>query len=142
MKMPPSSPSVALALLALGLLGTLWACWLPGAPATLFADETQVPPALRAPCALAQHKCSRCHSIDRVLVAQVTRPRQWETYVSRMRRMSSSGISETDGDQIVRCLVYRSFGVDQWPKSREEEPRDRIWTTPSTPTSVTVPALP
>jgi hypothetical protein len=134
MKMLGSSPSAALAVLVLGVIGTLWACWAPGGAPAVYPDDAPAPPALREPCALTQRKCSQCHSIDRLQIAQVTRPRHWETYVNRMRRMSSSGISETDGHQIVRCLVYRSFGVDEWPSSAQEEHREPIWTTPSTPT--------
>jgi hypothetical protein len=63
-------------------------------------------------CDLTASRCIRCHSIDRVLVTRPERIGQWEHYVERMRRMRGSGISRTDQQVIVRCLVYRSFGTE------------------------------
>jgi hypothetical protein len=65
---------------------------------------------IHAACGLAERRCSRCHTVDRVLFARVESPRHWELYVARMRRQPGSGISEEDARQIVRCLVTRSFG--------------------------------
>ena len=59
---------------------------------------------------MTERKCTRCHSLDRILVAQVTHPQQWSTTVDQMRRMPASGISGDDGRVIARCLVYRAFG--------------------------------
>ena len=61
-------------------------------------------------CDLTARRCTLCHDIDRVVWAQVTEPAQWERYIDRMRRMRGSGISVSDGDTILRCLVFRSFG--------------------------------
>jgi hypothetical protein len=79
----------------------------------LLPGDHPAPPEIREACTVTAKKCTRCHSIDRVLVAQVTSPNQWEAYVGRMRRMSSSGISAADAPQIVQCLVYRSFGPEE-----------------------------
>ena len=46
-----------------------------------------------------------------MLVIHPTEPVQWQQTISRMRRMRGSGISQPDGDAILRCLVYRSFGA-------------------------------
>ncbi len=89
----------------------LSSCWLPRASVSdLVTDGPPTPAAILDACAVTVMKCTRCHTVDRIRVAQVNNPRQWEVYVSRMRRMSASGITEADGPQIVQCLVYRSFG--------------------------------
>lgn len=102
----------------LPLLACIVSC-LPGSSlGRLLPGDEPAPAEIREACTVTAKKCTRCHSIDRVLVAQVTSPHQWEAYVGRMRRMSSSGISAADAPQIVQCLVYRSF--------EQEEPREAI----------------
>lgn len=117
-------------------LVTLSSCWLPSASVSdLVTDGPPTPLEIRDACAVTAMKCSRCHTIDRIRVAQVTSPRQWEIYVGRMRRMSASGITERDGPQIVQCLVYRSFGppgleaLVQPARMPQEEQRDPISTS-------------
>jgi hypothetical protein len=66
--------------------------------------------AVRSSCELAETRCSRCHTLDRVVLHEPASPRGWQDEVARMRRIAGSTISRTDGDSIVRCLVYRSFG--------------------------------
>jgi hypothetical protein len=65
---------------------------------------------MRASCALAENRCSRCHTLDRIVLHEAASPRHWQEQVARMRRIAGSTISRHDGDSIVRCLVYRSFG--------------------------------
>jgi hypothetical protein len=97
----------------LSLLVFVVAC-LPGPSlGKLLPGDEPAPAEIREACTVTAKKCTRCHSIDRVLVAQVTSPHQWEAYVGRMRRMTSSGISAADAPQIVQCLVYRSFGQEE-----------------------------
>ncbi len=67
---------------------------------------------VRAGCELAATKCTRCHTIERLLRARVPSPRTWQRYVARMRLMPGAGIGASDEPAIVRCLVYRSFGDD------------------------------
>ena len=67
-------------------------------------------PTITDACELTARRCTACHDIDRVLDATPSHPDWWEIYVERMRRMRGSGISASDGDVILRCLVYRSFG--------------------------------
>jgi hypothetical protein len=61
-------------------------------------------------CRLTARRCSRCHDIERVLYVRVRDPGHWSRYVDRMRRMPGSGISVEEGEIILRCVVYRSFG--------------------------------
>lgn len=104
---------VAIAVLTTSLIASLWACWLPRpAPPSLLDDRDAAPPEIRAACDLAQLKCTRCHTTDRIRMTHVTSPSQWHAYVTRMRRQPGSGIDARDGDAIVRCLVYRTFGGD------------------------------
>jgi len=76
----------------------------------LVLDDPGVSPTVRAGCALAEERCSRCHTLERVVLAPIGSPAQWQEQVARMRRMAGSAISPRDGDAIVHCLVYRSFG--------------------------------
>jgi hypothetical protein len=68
------------------------------------------PVGIESDCALAQTRCSRCHSIDRVSEARVASPSHWQAYVHRMRLQPQSGILPIEEPLILRCLVYRSFG--------------------------------
>ena len=65
---------------------------------------------LQRACQLADRRCSRCHPIERVLVAGVREPADWENYVHRMRLTPGSGITAREEPAIVRCLVQHSFG--------------------------------
>lgn len=67
--------------------------------------------AIEESCRLTAVRCTACHDIDRVLAVRPAEPLQWEQTIARMRRMRGSGISRPDGDAILRCLVYRSFGA-------------------------------
>lgn len=58
-------------------------------------------------CRLVSQRCSRCHTLDRVLQARVDAP-QWPDYIHRMRLMPGSGIPPSEEEILVRCLVYRS----------------------------------
>ena len=68
--------------------------------------------AIEQACELTARRCTTCHDLDRVLAFRPADPVTWELYVGRMRRMRGSGISHREGDTILRCLVYRSFGAD------------------------------
>jgi hypothetical protein len=100
------APLVFLAALACG-------CGEAARPSGLVLTEGRTPPPdVAAACDLAARRCSRCHPIERLLLAQVSRPAHWVRYVERMRRQPESGISEAEGQTITRCLVFRSFGAD------------------------------
>jgi hypothetical protein len=95
----------------LSLVVALLACGCGGAaPGSLTDELVAPPPDISAACDLAGHRCSRCHPIERLTLAQVSRPEHWARYVERMRRQPESGISEAEGQTITRCLVFRSFG--------------------------------
>ncbi len=67
----------------------------------------EAPLAIRDDCVLAEEKCTRCHTIGRVLLAQARTRAEWEPFVRRMRLMASSGITEHDADAVLRCLEFR-----------------------------------
>ncbi|MBK9033569.1 MAG: hypothetical protein IPL61_20285 [Myxococcales bacterium] len=69
------------------------------------------PADVRTACHLADERCTRCHSLDRVLALDPDGPADWVRYVRRMRLTPGSAISAIDERAIVACLQYRSFGV-------------------------------
>ena len=73
------------------------------------------PETIDGACALAAARCTRCHTIDRVLLARVESREHWRYYVDRMRRQPQSGISLDEGETITRCLIYRSFDAEHTP---------------------------
>ena len=66
---------------------------------------------IRTSCALAESRCTRCHTIDRVLAARVESPTHWQAYVHRMRLQPQSGILPDEETPIAQCLVFRTFGA-------------------------------
>jgi hypothetical protein len=68
------------------------------------------PQEIRDACELAAHRCSQCHSADRIVEVRAGDPAVWQLYVRKMRQKPGSDIGETEQPIIVRCLVYRSFG--------------------------------
>ena len=62
---------------------------------------------VRQACALTEIKCTRCHTLGRILAADATTREQWEPIVLRMHRMASSGITSHDTDAILTCLSSR-----------------------------------
>jgi hypothetical protein len=75
------------------------------APRSLLSSAT-APPDIQKACALANVKCAQCHPIERVLVARGIGERRWQIYVEQMRLKPSSGISQSEGDIIFRCLQF------------------------------------
>lgn len=90
--------------LACCALFVLVACVGKAAPSTRIDRSTE---SVQAACQLVSRRCSRCHSLDRVLQAHVDAP-QWPDYVHRMRLMPGSGIPPAEEEILVHCLVYRS----------------------------------
>jgi hypothetical protein len=89
---------------------TLSACFLFRRDRRLEAPDN-APVDVQQGCALAEKRCTRCHTIDRVLGAHIDSPALWKEYVHRMRLQPQSGISSDEERGIARCLVYRSFGA-------------------------------
>jgi hypothetical protein len=83
----------------------------------LFAHDTRLglpddaPVDVRLGCALAETRCTRCHTADRIINARVDKPDHWHAYIHRMRLQPQSGILPDEERPIARCLVYRTFGV-------------------------------
>jgi hypothetical protein len=79
-------------------------------PVVLVPSAT-APAEVRAACELTVHRCSRCHTLDRVIHAPASAPDYWRVYVRRMRLTPGSGIRPDEEPPILRCLLYRSFGA-------------------------------
>lgn len=105
--MLPFTVALALALVT----GTAVACQPSSSRPRLVLDDPGAPADLHRACALAEERCSRCHTLERVAHAEIASPAHWQDEVARMRRFAGSAISRRDGDVIARCLVYRSFGA-------------------------------
>jgi hypothetical protein len=88
------------------------ACGSNPPPGSVLEAGRQPSPEIAEACDLAARRCSRCHPIERLLLARVTSPAHWAYYVERMRHQPESGISEGEGKIIVRCLVFHSFGEE------------------------------
>ncbi|HUS30932.1 MAG TPA: hypothetical protein VMZ53_20620 [Kofleriaceae bacterium] len=74
---------------------------------TSLVASPETSPDVRRACAVTEQKCTRCHTLGRVLAADATTRDQWEPIVLRMRRMASSGISSNDADVVLHCLASR-----------------------------------
>lgn len=101
--------ALAVALALTVVTGT--GCQPSGAQPRLVLDDPGAPADLQRACALAEDRCSRCHTLERVAHAEIASPAHWQDQIARMRRLAGSAISRRDGDDISRCLVYRSFGA-------------------------------
>jgi hypothetical protein len=93
----------------LAIVASLSACFLFEHDTRLTAPEPS-PVEVRLGCALAESRCTRCHTADRIINARVDSPSHWRDYVHRMRLQPQSGILPDEEAPILRCLVYRSFG--------------------------------
>lgn len=69
-----------------------------------------MPPEIVESCELARTRCSRCHSIERVIHAPVTTPVEWRSYVHRMRLMPGSAILAEEEPRVAACFIYRATG--------------------------------
>jgi hypothetical protein len=74
---------------------------------SLIGGPPTVSPELEAACRLTEHKCTRCHTIGRVLAYDAVTREQWTPIVHRMRQMASSGITRADADTVLDCLSSR-----------------------------------
>jgi hypothetical protein len=66
--------------------------------------EEKLTPQVRADYDVFAQRCSKCHSLQRPLNASVDDDEHWVHYVAKMRRQPGSGISERDGEAILRFL--------------------------------------
>jgi hypothetical protein len=67
-------------------------------------SEAQLTPELRADYDVFAQRCSKCHSLAKPLNSHVDDDDVWIRYVAKMRRQPASGISERDGEAILRFL--------------------------------------
>ena len=72
------------------------------------ASASGLPAELKDEYALFTQRCSKCHSLARVLDNGDHDSRYWSRYVSRMRRQPSSGIAPEDVPPILRYLDFYS----------------------------------
>jgi len=99
--MPRSTPVRGAAVLA-----ALLAASCADAPRGLLSGAPNPPVEIQQACTVATSKCSRCHPIDRVVVARGIGVGRWQMYVEQMRLKPSSGISLRDADVIFQCLRF------------------------------------
>lgn len=85
-----------------------------GARRTDGLDPSAMPPEVAADYQVFAQRCSKCHTLARPLNSGITDDGFWRIYVSRMRRMQGSGISEADAERILRFLHY--YSADQLSK--------------------------
>lgn len=71
-------------------------------------DVATVPAPLRDDYELFARRCSRCHSLSRPLNARINSEEHWREYVTRMRRMPSSGIAPDEVPGLLRFLTWYS----------------------------------
>lgn len=77
-------------------------------------DVSSMPPEVASDYQIFAQRCSKCHTLARPLNSGITDDSFWRIYVSRMRRMQGSGISEADAERILRFLHY--YSADQLAK--------------------------
>jgi hypothetical protein len=100
---------VALVYLALGLIGCPSGQTAENPLMHGMKDPSKV---VQEGCQLAQQKCTRCHTIERLLATSPSDAHVWRRYVRRMRLMPSASIQVSEEPKIVQCLVYRDFGIE------------------------------
>jgi ferredoxin-NADP reductase len=94
---------------------------------------------------LMQKRCSKCHTLDRVVGARKD-AQGWLTTVNRMREMPSAAISQADAQAILSYLAYQSQMQSSGTNARIEVERalvdqrcgrchnlDRVYKTVQTP---------
>lgn len=105
------------------LLLVLVACRVDQNPFLAAAPRgDQPPPDVVEACHLARSRCSRCHSVDRILAHAAYTPIEWETTVQRMRVMTGSSIHETEESALVRCFVFKTSGNAGLARMAQESP--------------------
>jgi hypothetical protein len=88
------------------VLAALLAASCADAPRGLLSGAPNPPPEVQHACTVATTKCSRCHPIDRVVVARGIGIGRWQMYIEQMRLKPSSGISLKDADVIFQCMRF------------------------------------
>jgi hypothetical protein len=71
-------------------------------------DVSKYPADQKDAYALFSKKCSKCHSLARAINTPFVLPSEWERYIKRMVYKPDSKMTEDDGKNIYRFLVYDS----------------------------------
>ncbi len=85
---------------------------------SLIPNQATASAEVRDACRLTEIKCSRCHTLGRIISFDASTRGQWEPIVTRMRQMVSSGITKADSETVLRCLGndrHAVFEVDPGP---------------------------
>lgn len=93
-------------------------CASPPGKLTLEVDS-HAPPDIASACRLADHRCSRCHPIERIFNGRVASFEQWQAVVHRMRLQQGSAISVEEEPVLVRCIAYVTLGPSALPRASE-----------------------
>ena len=93
----------------LGLVALL-ACAAPTRREDVLLPEGTGDVRIQEACAVTARICTRCHELNRIAVAQLHSPREWQDLVQRMRLMPSSNITTEGAQEATRCLVHRAYG--------------------------------
>ena len=91
---------------------------------SLIANPNGASVELRDACSFTEQKCTRCHTIGRVIAWDAHTRAQWEPLVTRMRQMASSGITKADAEVVLNCLGSRDAPPRQ---ARFDGPDDKNW---------------
>ncbi|MDB4961429.1 MAG: hypothetical protein JWP01_1428 [Myxococcales bacterium] len=83
---------------------TLVACGEALPRTSLVKNPDHASAEVREACAVTELKCTRCHTVGRIISFEATSRAQWEPIVTRMRQMTSSGISKSDAEVVLQCL--------------------------------------
>lgn len=120
-------------LLTVALVLGLGAACIPLVPNVV--DVSSFPPDVQQQYELFSRKCSRCHTIERPLTAQVD-PDRWIDTVRRMSRHPGAGISEREQNEIAAFLKYYA---EHTPRSRAKIEKTEKTETPGTPEKPSAP---
>lgn len=69
-------------------------------------DVSRYSPEQQRAYKLFQAKCSSCHALARGVNTEMVLPGDWERYVKRMMHKPNSGISNDEGRDLYRFMVY------------------------------------
>ena len=116
----PSSAFTARSLAATFAAALFSSCASPPGRLTLEVDS-HAPPDIVIACRLADHRCSRCHPIERIVNGRVSSFEQWEAVVHRMSLQQGSAIAVEEEPALVRCLTYVTLGPNALPRTSESE---------------------
>jgi hypothetical protein len=69
-------------------------------------DISKYPADEKPAYATFEKKCVKCHNLSRAINTTFVLPGEWERYIKRMMFKPDSKVTEADGKEIYRFLVY------------------------------------